>query len=181
MCIQCELNPPAVDAVTCALHYAMPVDYLVKRMKFGHQLAYANVLGELLARTLSQQAWEPPDAILPVPLHRLRLRARGFNQSMELYRELKRHYPLPLCKAVRRIKNTKSQTTIKGSERASNLQGAFSVAANATLPPHIAIVDDVMTTGATTNTLARLLKASGVEKVSVWAVARATERGRSVD
>ena len=165
-----------VDSVICALHYANPVDYLIQRMKYAHQLSYAKVLGELLARHLSQTNIDKPDAILPVPLNKARLRTRGFNQTVELYRELNNHFPIPLVKGVRRVKNTSHQTQVKGDERAQNLQGAFAIESGAKLPQHVVILDDVITTGATTNTLAQLLKESGVEKVSVWAVARATER-----
>lgn len=176
-CLQCELNPPAVDAVICALHYASPVDFLVKRMKFGHQLAFAKVLGELLARHLSQQSFEMPDVMLPVPLHKSRLRTRGFNQAMELCRELRTHYDLPLLKGVNRVKNTQAQTTVERDERASNLQGAFALEAGASAPRHVVIVDDVITTGATTNTLAAVLKQAGVQQVSVWAVAVRRRKG----
>lgn len=176
VCFECESNAPAVDSVICALHYATPVDHLIQRMKYAHQLSYAKVLGELFARHLSQMDFERPDAILPVPLHKARLRTRGFNQTVELYRELSKHFPIPLLKDVKRVKNTSHQTQIKGDERAHNLQGAFAIKAGSKLPQHVVILDDVITTGATTNTLAKLLKESGVEKVSVWAIARATER-----
>lgn len=176
VCTQCELNPPAVDSVFCALHYATPVDYLVKRMKFGHQLVYAKILGQLLARELGQRNLDQPDVILPVPLHNARLRSRGFNQTVELYREIQQHFLIPQFKGTLRIKNTKAQTKTKGEERSSNLQGAFALKANIEVPRHIAILDDVITTGATTHSLAQLLKEEGAEKVSVWAVARATER-----
>jgi ComF family protein len=176
VCLACELNPPAVDSVICALHYAAPVDFLIKRMKFGHQLAYAKVLGVLLSRHLSQLSVDMPDALLPVPLHKARLRKRGFNQTLELYRAVNQQYPIGLFNDVKRIKNTKHSTMVKGDERKENLQGAFEVKAEASVPRHVVILDDVITTGATTNTMAKLLKEAGAETVSVWAVARATAK-----
>ena len=176
VCLTCELNPPLVDSVICALHYATPVDFLIKRMKFGHQLSYAKVLGVLLSRHLSQLNADIPDAVMPVPLHKARLRTRGFNQTLELYRTLNQQSPLVLFDQVKRIKNTKHQTQVKGDQREQNLQGAFETKAGVSVPRHIVILDDVITTGATTNTLARLLKEAGAETVSVWAVARATSR-----
>ncbi len=144
-------------------------------MKFGHQLSYANVLGSLLAQHLSQIERGSVDAILPVPLHKARLRKRGFNQSLELAHALRRQNDIPLLKGVQRSVNTKAQTLVKGEDsRAANIRNAFTVEEGTTLPKHVAIIDDVITTGSTSNELARLLKSLGVEAVSVWAVARAT-------
>ena len=171
----CQITSPIVDNAVCALHYSSPVDYLIKRMKFGHQLSHANVLGSLLAQHLSQIERGSVDAILPVPLHKARLRKRGFNQSLELAHALRRQNDIPLLKGVQRSVNTKAQTLVKGEEsRAANIRNAFTVEEGTTLPKHVAIIDDVITTGSTSNELARLLKSLGVEAVSVWAVARAT-------
>jgi len=174
VCLQCQIEPPIFDEAVCALHYSTPVDYLIKRMKFGHQLSYAKVLGSLLAQHLSQMDISSVDAILPVPLHKSRLRQRGFNQALELAKDMRKYHGLPLLTSVTRVVNTKAQTLVKGEDRALNLSGAFSIKSGVELPRHIAILDDVITTGSTSNELARLLKAKGVEKVSVWAVARAT-------
>ena len=174
-CLPCQITPPIIDNAVCALHYSSPVDYLIKRMKFGHQLSHAKVLGSLLAQHLSQIDISSIDAILPVPLHNARLRKRGFNQSLELAHALRRQNDIPLLKGVQRTVNTKAQTLLKGEDsRADNIRNAFTVDEGVTLPNHVAILDDVITTGSTSNELARLLKASGVAKVSVWAVARAT-------
>ena len=174
-CLPCQITPPIVDNAVCALHYSSPVDYLIKRMKFGHQLSHANVQGSLLAQHLSQIERGSVDAILPVPLHKARLRKRGFNQSLELAHALRRQNDIPLLKGVQRSVNTKAQTLVKGEDsRAANIRNAFTVEEGAALPKHVAIIDDVITTGSTSNELARLLKSLGVEEVSVWAVARAT-------
>lgn len=174
LCNSCQTTPWLSDEVICFLHYASPVDYLIKRMKFSHKLSAAKVLGWLIAQQMVQGGLELPDAILPVPLHKKRLRTRGFNQAHELYREINKVVPIPLLKGVRRTVYTDAQTLVRGDERAENLKGAFSFKASQTLPRHVVILDDVVTTGATSNELANVLKAAGVVKVTVWAVARAT-------
>ena len=173
-CLSCQIESPVIDNAICALHYSSPVDHLIKRMKFGHQLSHAKVLGSLLAQHLSQLELGNVDAILPVPLHKARLRKRGFNQSLELAHALRRYSDIPLLEGVQRTINTAPQTLVKGEDRSENLKGAFTVDHGVNLPKHVAIIDDVITTGSTSNELARLLKISGVEVVSVWAVARAT-------
>ena len=173
LCLQCQIEPPVFDGAVCALHYSTPVDSLIKRMKFGHQLSSARVLASLLAQHLTQMDITSVDAILPVPLHKSRLRQRGFNQALELAKDLRKYHEIPLLKSVTRVVNTKAQTLVKGEDRALNLSGAFTVKPGVELPKHVAILDDVITTGSTSNELARLLKNAGVEKVTVWAVARA--------
>ena len=174
VCSKCQRESPISDSVTCVLHYATPVDFLIKRMKFGHQLSYAKVLGYLLAQQLKQSNVPLPDAILPVPLHNARLRERGFNQTLEIYRELRRSLDIPLVKAVTRARSTQAQSLLSAEQRIDNIRDVFAVKEGASLPAHIAILDDVVTTGATTNELARIPKAAGVARVSVWAIARAT-------
>lgn len=174
VCLQCEIEPPIFDSAICALHYSSPVDYLIKRLKFGRQLSHSKVLGTLLSQHLSQNKIATVDALLPVPLHKSRLRKRGFNQALELARELRKKQKIPLLKGVKRVVNTTAQTLVKGENRAVNLQGAFAFESSVSVPKHVAIIDDVITTGSTSNELAQLLKAAGVAHVSVWAVARAT-------
>ena len=173
-CSSCQKRPWLSDRVICFLHYASPVDYLIKKMKFGHKLSAAKVLGRLMSQQIVQSDLELPDAILPVPLHKKRLRTRGFNQAQELYREINKNVAIPLLKGVERTIYTEAQTLVKGDERAKNLKGVFSVKLGTTVPKHVVILDDVVTTGATTNELSKVLKAAGVKKVTVWAVARAT-------
>jgi ComF family protein len=173
-CLSCQIEPPVLDNAICALHYSSPVDYLIKRMKFGHQLSHSKVLGSVLAQHLSQFDLKSVDAILPVPLHKARLRSRGFNQSLELAHALRRYNNIPLLQGVQRTVNTKAQTLVKGEDREANIRDAFNLDVKVALPNHVAIIDDVITTGSTCMELARLLKASGVSEVSVWAVARAT-------
>jgi len=116
----------------------------------------------------------PPQALIPVPLHADRLRERGYNQALELARPLARRFAIPLRDDVlARTRTTPAQSNLDAIERRKNLRGAFSVVEGATLPAHVAVVDDVMTTGATLHECTRTLLRAGVARVDVWALARA--------
>jgi ComF family protein len=129
-------------------------------------------LGQLVAHRLGNLA-PSPKVILPVPLHRDRHRERGFNQSVEIARHLSRSFQIPLdLHAVIRHRPTLPQVHLTADERAKNVRGAFSLRRPITAR-HIAIFDDVVTTGATVAAIAELLRRQGVERIEVWAVARA--------
>jgi len=114
-----------------------------------------------------------PDAILPIPLHKKRLAKRGFNQSLEIVKPFAKSKNIPIISnLVERSKATQTQTHLNKQQRKKNVAACFRLL-NQLKYKHIVIVDDVVTTGATTNELAKLLKKSGVEKVGVWSLARA--------
>lgn len=172
-CGRCQRHPPAFDATTALFHYRPPIDYLVKRMKFSGELTLAPVLASLLAARLRTRAAALPGLLIPVPLHRTRLRERGFNQATELARRLGRELNISTgLRCCQRHRNTQPQSLLPPTARRINLRNAFSVR-NIPRARHVAIVDDVMTTGHTSNELARVLKQSGVEQVEVWVIARA--------
>ncbi|MCA1805582.1 MAG: ComF family protein [Xanthomonadaceae bacterium] len=130
------------------------------------------LLGQLLADRLAPIPGPRPAVILPVPLHRRRLAERGFNQTLEIGRPLRDELGIPMDhRLARRVKHTDSQAQLPARERQRNLRNAYSLAGGP-LPDHIAILDDVMTTGTTVNELARLLKGAGVARVEVWVLAR---------
>ena len=114
-----------------------------------------------------------PEAILPVPLHSTRLRERGFNQALELARPMAQALALPLLiHHSQRTRATVAQTSLSAKQRRKNIRGAFQV--TQPLPArHIAIVDDVMTTGQTINELAKTLRKAGATHIDVWVCARA--------
>jgi len=173
LCGACQKRLPAFDACRAALAYQGPVPLLVSGLKFHDRLACARLLAELLCQRLDDQDDEPPELIIPVPLHPQRLRERGFNQALELARPLSRRFAIPLdTRSCRRTRQTHPQTELDRKLRTKNLRGAFSVGANLRAR-HVAIVDDVVTTGSTTGELAKVLKRAGVERVDVWAAARA--------
>jgi ComF family protein len=122
----------------------------------------------------SPRALVLPDLILPVPLHRGRLRQRGYNQALELAKPLARAFGIPLQNALlQRQRATPAQTELDAVTRRRNMHGAFALRAGTQLPVHVAILDDVMTTGATLAECARVMKRAGVQRVDVWALARA--------
>lgn len=173
-CGGCVRRPPPFDAAWAAFRYAHPLDLLETRFKFGGDLAAGRVLAELMIARIGQDRPARPQALLCVPLHAGRLRRRGYNQALELARPLARALGLPLAPdlLVRR-RATTAQTGLDGPARRRNLRGALALRPGHALPAHVAVLDDVMTTGATLGECARVLRAAGVERVDVWALARA--------
>ena len=162
-----------------ALRFEHPIDDMIRRLKYQGEIAHARVFGVLLARTARQRGHDLPRLLVPVPLHPARFRERGFNQAAAIARYAGRMLEIPVAShAVRRLRDTPSQTALGVSERHSNVRGAFGVrsaAAQRVLlqAAHVAVVDDVMTTGSTLGELRELLLEAGVRRVDRWAVARA--------
>ena len=173
VCGPCLKRAPPWDAVFAPLRYEEPIDGLIKRFKFNGGLSEGRLLTRLLVDGVRARGVDPPELILPVPLHRSRLRERGYNQALELVRPLSQALELPhdggLC---RRIRATAVQSHLAAKERRANVRGAFAL--SAPLPVrHLALVDDVLTTGNTAAEITRLLKGAGAERVEVRTLARA--------
>jgi ComF family protein len=174
VCGVCQLEPPAFSAIVAPLRYDFPVDAAIKALKFHRRLHYLPAFAALLAvgvRDLPRDI----DAMLPVPLHWRRQLARGFNQAAELCRALEPVLPVPVLDAVVRVRSTSYQSGLDASARQANLRGAFRLRGRPGAA-HVLIVDDVVTTGATAGRLAAVLRAGGVRRVSVLAIARASRR-----
>jgi ComF family protein len=172
MCGECLRRAPPWQAAWAPFRYGWPLDRLESRYKFGADLAAGRVLSTLWQREACPV--ERPSLLLVVPLHRQRLRRRGYNQALELARPLARALEVPLRHDVlRRIRATDAQTELDALGRRRNVRGAFALREGVVLPAHVAILDDVMTTGATLAECARMLKRGGVRRVDVWALARA--------
>ncbi len=171
LCGACLRDPPAFDRTVAALVYEFPVDKLVQALKYGQRLALARLLGLLLAERV---AGAPrPDVLIPMPLHPARLAERGFNQALEIGRVLSRRLGLPLKPTLAaRQRDTAVQAALPLNARRRNVKGAF-VCTTGVRERHVALVDDVMTSGATVNELAQAARAAGAREVSVWVVARA--------
>lgn len=173
LCGRCQRQPPAFDATTALFHYQPPADYLIKRLKFSGELALGPLLASLLAARIRQRTSPLPGLVIPVPLHHTRLRERGFNQAMELARCLGRLLDLPVDpRLCTRPKQTSPQSLLSPPDRKNNLRNAFRVTGTVGAA-HIAIVDDVMTSGHTVCELTRVLKMAGASRVEVWVIARA--------
>lgn len=172
ICGACLQRPPQFDRCLAPLRYEGAVRELITGLKFHQQLGNARLLAALLSRFLQQQGTAPPQLILPVPLHPSRLRERGFNQSLELARDLARASGCVLSTDhCQRVRPTAPQSSLPKQQRRRNLRGAFRLARPLACG-HLAIVDDVVTTGSTVNELSRTLKQAGVGRVEVWCLAR---------
>ncbi len=167
-CGACLGSPPAYDSVSVGYVYGFPLDALIQSYKYGGDLTLAPVLAALLqpARDI------PGDVLVAMPLSAARLRERGFNQAHELARHLSFRTDVPILPhAVRRVADTAPQAALPWNARAQNIRGAFVCDADLT-GLHVTVVDDVMTTGATLNELARNLKRAGAARVSGCVIAR---------
>ncbi|SEM44506.1 comF family protein [Pseudoxanthomonas sp. GM95] len=170
-CGACLQAPTPMTATYAACVYGLPLDRLVPRFKFHQDLACGRLLAELMTRSLATV--ERPDALIPIPLHASRLRQRGYDQALELARPLGRALDLPLLERVLiRQRETAPQSELDAAARRRNLRGAFAVQARDMLPAHVALVDDVMTTGATLQAAAQVLLRAGVQRVDAWVCAR---------
>lgn len=174
LCGRCQHSPPAFERSFCLFHYAKPVDHWLQQLKFQKNLVYAALLADLFKRRfLDDLKAEALDCILPVPLHAQRLRQRGFNQALELARPLAHALKLPLSRYdCVRTQATLEQSSLPSRLRAKNVRNAFSWRAG-TIPERILVVDDVMTTGHTLNSLCRTLIKAGAKKISVAVIGRA--------
>jgi ComF family protein len=187
LCIHCEAacprwqhEPLPFDAVFCLFRYEHPVDQLVTRLKFHGELVCARVLGTLFARAWRAAGHDLPDCIVPLPLHASRYRERGFCQTSEIARHVARRLRDPQgCRLevradlLQRVRATRAQSGLAAAERAANLRGAFEVGAGLPRPQHVALLDDVLTTGHTAMAAVAALKNAGIAHVSVWCCARA--------
>lgn len=183
LCPDCQHRPPAYQRTLCPLRYASPASELVQQLKFQGKLAPAATLGHILADYVLGRCDTLPAYIVPVPLHPSRLRARGFNQALEIARSVARVLEIPVYpRALRRVRNTAAQSTLDRGKRRGNVLGAFTTAralpdGPLAGPLRIALVDDVMTTGFTASEAARALRRARVETVEVWCCLRAPSAG----
>jgi ComF family protein len=170
-CGHCQRRPPPLTETHAVFRYETPLDRLLPRLKFHEDLAAGRLCADLMAEALAGVA--RPDALIPLPLHRRRLRARGFDQTLELARPLARTLALPLRDdLLARVRETAPQSRLDAAARRRNLRGAFAVRPGIALPAHVALVDDVMTTGATLHAAADALRQAGVARVDAWVCAR---------
>ncbi|RNC71868.1 MAG: ComF family protein [Desulfuromonadales bacterium] len=175
-CGDCILSPPPFDGARGALLFTGPVQELVHRLKYGRRVHLRRPLALLAQRHLAPfVVAAAPDLIVPVPLHRSRLRQRGFNQAILIGEVLAKRWGVPLLRtAMVRVRPTATQVALSAEERRANVRGAFAVADPALVAGRrILLVDDVFTTGSTAAECARVLKRTGAAAVFVATVARA--------
>ena len=170
LCGRCLAEPPDYDATIAALAYEFPADALVHALKFRGELSLAPLLAALLKERISTPR---PDVLIPVPLSAARLRERGYNQALEIARHLPGRLDFSACV---RARDAAPQMDLPWTERQRNVRGAFACT-RSLAGACIAVVDDVMTTGATLEEMARTLKRAGAARVVNWVVARTLPRG----
>lgn len=173
-CGQCIQTPPPYHHTICIFHYQTPIDHFVLSLKFAEKLIYAKLLGDLMAVEIKQRYAEKnkPEWIIPVPLHPTRLKERGYNQAVEIARSVSRALQIPIQKhCCTRVLPTLPQASTTADERRKNMKQAFAVDPTFSAK-HVAIVDDVLTTGSTVTELAMVLKKAGVGRIDVWCCAR---------
>ncbi|PWY50319.1 MULTISPECIES: ComF family protein [Pseudomonas] len=181
-CGQCLKRPPAFAQVVAPWRYGFPVDSLISRFKHNGKWPFGRLLAELLAQSLQHRFSEDlaqPDALMPVPLARKRLRQRGYNQAAMLARWLGEILQIPCDEtSLLRTQDTPSQQGLDARARQRNLRHAFALMPEAAVHGrHLALVDDVLTTGATAHALARLLLTAGARRVDVYCLARTPKPG----
>lgn len=176
-CGVCLTSPPPYDKTYALFPYETPITKMIYALKFQHQLNYANTFGKLLLKKIQYDWYKNqslPDLIIPVPLHSNRIRERGFNQSLEIAKQIAKSTGIPIdTKQIVRIKNTLAQSGLNAQQRKQNLSKAFVIKNH---KPYqqltIALMDDVMTTGSTMHTLAQIVRANGAKSIHLWCCAR---------
>jgi len=171
-CGTCLAHSPAFNQTQVGFYFDKELIDLVHGLKYQNHTAYARILGELLAERVDSKGI---DAILAVPLFATRFRDRGFNQAELIAESLAKSLEIPILKgALTRIKDTPSQTHLNAKQRKQNLKNAFEVKESNLLGlKHIALLDDVITTGATMQSLAEVIKKqTDIKLIQAWAVAK---------
>jgi ComF family protein len=170
VCGACLRHPPALAHTEAVYAYAFPLDALVKHCKYQGALELTELFAQCLADRVREH--DNADVIVPMPLHPERLGERGFNQAAEIARRLAKHLHIPwLADACQRVRNTPPQAGLDLKARRRNLRGAFRCDADLS-GRRVALVDDVMTSGASVNELARTVIKAGAASVTAWVVAR---------
>ena len=174
ICGACIQTAPPFTRTVCPLQYQFPADRLVLAFKFNRQLAAGRVLSQLMCEYVAGRNLSHPDMLIPVPLHSFRMTKRGFNQAYELGSHASRVLGIPMhATSLRRHRNTKAQSGLSRKQRRKNVRGAFYWHGLKKPGRHVALIDDVMTTGTSVTECARVLKKAGAKRVDVWVTARA--------
>jgi ComF family protein len=173
LCGHCIQSPPDFDTTHALFRYEFPIQQMLQRYKYSELLTLGETFGNLLADQMAKNNLGlMPDLITPMPLHPQRLQTRSFNQSLEMARVVSKKLGIKLNQNIcQRIKLAPPQASLPLKERVKNMKGAFAC----TQPlqgQRIAVIDDVMTTGASLNSLAKTLKKAGASRVECWVIAR---------
>ena len=175
LCGHCQRCPPVFDSVIAPLRYQDPIDQMLCALKYHQQLSFARTAAGLIADMVSESDRPRPDLLVGVPMTYRAVRKRGLNQAAFLARLIGRQLGIPAKSTlIRKLRETDRQSTLNASKRQRNLKGAFHCKGSLK-GKHIALVDDILTTGATANEISRVLKAAGANRVDIWVCARTPE------
>ena len=175
ICGQCQQRPPAFDDIAAALLYETPVDKMLCALKYRQRLYFARTAAGVIADTVLARGQKKPDLLCAVPMTRRALRRRGLNQSAFIARFVSRTLGIPVnISLLKKVRDTDQQSTLRARERRKNLIGAFTCKHQLD-GQHIALVDDILTTGATANEVSKVLKLAGAARVDLWVCARTGE------
>lgn len=170
LCGNCLQHPPGFDRTSAVFAYQFPVNHLIQAMKYADQLVLAHALGSQLAQGITPE--QRPDCVIPMPLHPLKLRERGYNQALLLAHVVARQHSISLLPtACHRVRDTPAQSALHWRERERNMKDAFVCDVDLT-GKRVALIDDVMTTGASLNALAQAIRKAGAVWIEAWVVAR---------
>ncbi len=177
LCGSCLNKSPEQDASFSLFRYHAPIDRLIVALKYHDALVLSHFFASQMAEQLKTRPL--PHLLIPIPLHPKRLRERGYNQSLELAKQLSKQLNIPVRHDILiRIRDTPPQASLPFSERKNNMKQAFQIN-NTDIPSHIALIDDVLTTGHTVDVAAKTLRKIGVQNIEVWTVARTIKNDRS--
>jgi ComF family protein len=175
-CGNCLINSPNYNRVVSAFHYETPVSDFVTQLKYSAQFQLLPLLVDYLANKITQYYTrkELPELLVAIPLHPTKQKSRGFNQAQLIANRLSRQFSIPVAySGVERVKMTKAQSGLDAKQRKQNIKDAFKISFS--LPSHIAVIDDVITTGLTISEFTKTALGSGCRKVDAWSIARAYE------
>ncbi|MFP8966396.1 ComF family protein [Pokkaliibacter sp. CJK22405] len=172
LCGQCLSGQSSADRAWSPFLYELPFPALISDWKYRANRGQGRILSRLFLQALALEAWPMPELLIPVPLHPTRLRERGFNQSQWLARRISKATGIPVAtQLIERSRVTLPQQGQSAKARRANLRHAFRLTRTPDVA-HIAIIDDVMTTGATAESLIRILRRAGVQQIDLWTLAR---------
>ncbi|MDP1574505.1 MAG: ComF family protein [Coxiellaceae bacterium] len=172
VCGACLMTPPHFDCTHILFNYEKPMTQLITHYKFYEKLSLSDFFATQWIGFFKKNTLELPNVIIPIPLHNKRLQKRGFNQALEIAKPVGKYFQIPVdAKSCVRIKNTEAQLALSAEKRQHNIKNAFALSKKI-VATHAAIFDDVMTTGSTVGELSRVLKKTGVQKISVFCCAR---------
>ncbi len=177
VCGKCLQKPPYFHKTVALWQYAPPLTKLIIQLKFQQKLLHANFLASCLIDKIHEtyRAMPLPETLIPVPLHKYRLRERGFNQALEIAKIISKHYHIPIdLHSLTRIRHNPAQSSLPAAKRAANVRGVFALQRSLAVK-HVAIIDDVMTTGSTVNAISRLLmQKTQIKQIDIWCCARSS-------